>query len=333
MRKIGINNFRFKGAPWKDQLALSQKVEQLGFNSISMGESWGEDSLTSLAQIAAVTSKIKIGTSIVPTYGRTPANLAMTALNMDKMSEGRFFLGLGASGKAVIEGFHGEKFEKPLSRMREYINIIRLAMNNEKLDNDGEFFKTSRFRLQFESFRNNIPIYIASLSPASLRMTGEIADGWLPIYLVPTNMEHSLNLIKEGAKTKNRQLSDIKLSPQVSIYLTDNHKEAFDRERPHIAFYIGGMGIFYHEYMHRIGFGSESDKIREAYLNRDRDKAAELVTDEMVAAMTIIGTQNECSDQMDIFFNAGIDEVRLVFNEPDFESYVKSIESVSELIQ
>ena len=119
MRKIGINNFRFKGAPWKDQLALSQKVEQLGFNSISMGESWGEDSLTSLAQIAAVTSKIKIGTSIVPTYGRTPANLAMTALNMDKMSEGRFFLGLGASGKAVIEGFHGEKFEKPLSRMRE----------------------------------------------------------------------------------------------------------------------------------------------------------------------------------------------------------------------
>ena len=93
------------------------------------------------------------------------------------------------------------------------------------------------------------------------------------------------------------------------------------------------MGIFYHEYMHRIGFGSESDKIREAYLNRDRDKAAELVTDEMVAAMTIIGTQNECSDQMDIFFNAGIDEVRLVFNEPDFESYVKSIESVSELIQ
>ena len=163
-------------------------------------------------------------------------------------------------------------------------------------------------------------------------MTGEIADGWLPIYLVPTNMEHSLNLIKEGAKTKNRQLSDIKLSPQVSIYLTDNHKEAFDRERPHIAL-LGGMGVFYHEYMHRIGFGSESDKIREAYLNRDRDKAAKLVTDEMVAAMTIIGNLNECSDQIDVFFNAGIDEVRLVLNEPDFESYVKSIESVSELIQ
>ena len=93
------------------------------------------------------------------------------------------------------------------------------------------------------------------------------------------------------------------------------------------------MGVFYHEYMHRIGFGSESDKIREAYLNRDRDKAAKLVTDEMVAAMTIIGNLNECSDQIDVFFNAGIDEVRLVLNEPDFESYVKSIESVSELIK
>ena len=332
MRKLGINNFMFKGSSWKEQLELSKKIEQLGFNSISIGETWGEDALTSLAQIAAVTSKLKIGTSIIPTYGRTPANIAMTALNLDMMSEGRFFLGLGASGKIVIEGFHGEKFEKPLSRMREYINIIRLAMNGEKLDNDGEFFNTSRFRLQFEPFRNDLPIYIASLSPASLKMTGEIGDGWMPIYLVPTNMKNAIDLITEGAELNNRSLSDIKISPQVSIYLTDNHKEAFDRERPHIAFHIGGMGVFYHEYMHRIGFGSESDKIREAYLSRDRDKAAELVTDEMVAAMSIIGTPNECADQMDVFFNSGVDEIRLNFNEPDFDSHIKSIEAVSLLI-
>ena len=294
-----------------------------------MGESWAEDSLTSLAQLGAVTSHIRIGTSIVPVYARSPSNLAMTALNMDVMTEGRFFLGLGASGKLVIEDFHGEEFRKPLTRMREYIAIIRKAMRGERLDHDGEFFQTQRFRIRFKPYRDDLPIYIASLSPPSLRMTGELADGWLPIFLAPSRMGPSLSAIQEGAESAGRSLDDITISPQVSVYVTDDIPSARDRERPHIAFYIGGMGVFYHQYMHRIGFGEESDMIREAYLSRDRERAASLVTDEMVDEMTIIGDPGQCRVQMQKFFESGVDEIRLVLNEPDRESYVATMKALA----
>lgn len=329
MGDVGIMGFRQGDMSWREIRDTAVLAEELGYSCVTMGESWGEDAFTSLSQLATVTSRIRIGTSIVPVYARSPANLAMTALNMDKMSEGRFFLGLGASGKLVIEDLHGEEFRKPLTRMREYIDIVRKAMHGERLDHDGEFFQINRFRLRFEPYRPNLPIYIASLSPPSLRMTGELADGWLPIFLAPSRMEAAVADLKAGAEAAGRSLNDIAISPQVSIYVTDDVAEARQRERPHIAFYIGGMGVFYHQYMHRISFGDEADRVREAYLNRERDKAAELVTDEMVDAMTIIGNPQQCRDQMQIFFDAGVDEIRLVFNEPDKEAYLRGLKAVA----
>ena len=329
MGDVGIMGLRPPGSDWKYTRELATLADELGYSCITMGESWAEDSLTSLAQLGAVTSRIRIGTSIVPIFARSPSNLAMTALNMDVMTEGRFFLGLGASGKLVIEDFHGEEFRKPLTRMREYIDIIRMAMRGERLDHDGEFFQTQRFRVRFKPYRDDLPIYIASLSPPSLRMTGELADGWLPIFLAPSRMGPSLSAIQEGADSAGRSLDDIAISPQVSVYVTDDIPVARDRERPHISFYIGGMGVFYHQYMHRIGFGEESDMIREAYLSRDRERAASLVTDEMVDEMTIIGDPDQCRDQMQRFFESGVDEIRLVLNEPDAESYVATMKALA----
>ncbi len=329
MGDVGIMGLRPPGADWKYTRELAALADDLGYSCITMGESWAEDSLTSLAQLGAVTSRIRIGTSIVPIFARSPSNLAMTALNMDVMTEGRFFLGLGASGKLVIEDFHGEQFRKPLTRMREYIAIIRKAMRGERLDHDGEFFRTQRFRIRFKPYRDNLPIYIASLSPPSLRLTGELADGWLPIFLAPSRMGPSLSAIREGAESAGRSLDDIAISPQVSVYVTDDIPTARDRERPHIAFYIGGMGVFYHQYMHRIGFGEESDMIREAYLARDRERAARLVTDEMVDEMTIIGNPDQCRERMEAYFQAGVDEIRLVLNEPDAESYVRVMKALA----
>ena len=329
MGDVGIMGLRPPGSDWKYTRELATLADELGYSCITMGESWAEDSLTSLAQLGAVTSRIRIGTSIVPIFARSPSNLAMTALNMDVMTEGRFFLGLGASGKLVIEDFHGEEFRKPLTRMREYIDIIRMAMRGERLDHDGEFFQTQRFRVRFKPYRDDLPIYIASLSPPSLRMTGELADGWLPIFLAPSRMGPSLSAIQEGADSAGRSLDDIAISPQISVYVTDDIPVARDRERPHISFYIGGMGVFYHQYMHRIGFGEESDMIREAYLSRDRERAASLVTDEMVDEMTIIGDPDQCRDQMQRFFESGVDEIRLVLNEPDAESYVATMKALA----
>ena len=329
MGDIGLMGLRAQGRSWREVREIAVLADELGYSCLTMGESWGEDAFTSLAQLAAITSRIRIGTSIVPIFARSPANIAMTALNMDVMSEGRFFLGLGASGQLVIEDLHGEPFEKPLTRMREYIDIIRKAMRGERLDHDGEFFQIKRFRLRFEAYRPNLPIYIASLSPRTLRMTGELADGWLPIYLAPSRMQAVVADLKAGAEAAGRSLDDIAISPQVSIYVTDDIPAARDTERHHIAFYIGGMGVFYHQYMHRIGFGEESDLIREAYLARERDRAAQLVTDEMVDTMTIIGNPQQCRDQMQTFFDAGVDEIRLVLSEPNTEAFVQVIKDLA----
>jgi alkanesulfonate monooxygenase SsuD/methylene tetrahydromethanopterin reductase-like flavin-dependent oxidoreductase (luciferase family) len=245
------------------------------------------------------------------------------------MSEGRFFLGLGTSGQLVIQDLHGEKFHKPLARMREYIDILRKASHGERLDHDGEFFHTQRFRLRFQPYRANLPIYIASLSPPSLRLTGELADGWLPIFLAPSRMQAVVAELKAGAEAAGRSLNHLAISPQVSIYVTEDRAAARDRERPHIAFYIGGMGVFYHQYMHRIGFGAEADRVRQSYLGREREQAAQLVTDEMVDAVTIIGNPQQCRDQVQAFFDAGVQEIRLVFNEPNKDSYLRAITAVA----
>ena len=194
-----------------------------------MGESWGEDALTSLAQLAAVTSRIRIGTSIVPVFARSPANLAMTALNMDRMSQGRFFLGLGTSGRLVIEDLHGERFDKPLTRMREYIDIVRKAARGERLDHDGEFFHTKRFQLRFPPYRANLPIYIAALSPPSLRLTGELADGWLPIFLAPSRMAAAVVELKAGAEARRAVAARHRHLAPGSIYVTDGRR---GRPRP-----------------------------------------------------------------------------------------------------
>ena len=329
MPDVGLMGMHVPGMSWREIRDAAVLAEELGYSCISMGESWGEDALTSLAQLAAVTSRIRIGTSIVPVFARSPANLAMAALNLDRMSEGRFFLGLGTSGRLVIEDFHGETFARPLTRMREYVDIIRKAARGERLDHDGEFFHTRRFQLRFTPYRAGLPIYIAALSPPSLRLTGQLADGWLPIFLAPARMAAAVVELKAGAEAAGRTLRDIAISPQVSIYVTDDVAAARDRERPHIAFYIGGMGVFYHAYMRRIGFGAEADRVREAFQAKERERAAGLVTDEMVDAMTILGNPKQCREQMQRFFEAGVQEIRLVFNEPDKESYLRALHAVA----
>ena len=329
MGDVGLMGMHVPGMSWPETREAAALAEELGYSCITMGESWGEDALTSLAQLAAVTSRLRIGTSIVPVFARSPANVAMAALNMDKMTGGRFFLGLGTSGRLVIEDLHGEKFARPLTRMREYIDIIRKAARGERLDHDGEFFHTKRFQLRFTPERASLPIYIAALSPPSLRLTGELADGWLPIFLAPSRMAAAVAELKNGAEAAGRRLCDIAISPQVSIYITDDVAAARDRERPHIAFYVGGMGVFYHQYMRRIGFGAEADRVREAFLAKERDRAAKLVTDEMVDAMTILGTPKQCRDQIQRFFDAGAQEVRLVFNEPNKDAYLKSLRAMA----
>jgi F420-dependent oxidoreductase-like protein len=329
MGDVGLMGLPGPGMSWREIRDAAILAEELGYSCLTVGESWGEDALTSLAHLAAVTRRLRLGTSIVPVFARSPANLAMAALNLDRMTEGRFVLGLGTSGRLVIEDLHGERFDRPLTRMREYIDIVRKAARGERLDHDGALFHTKRFQLRGRPHRATLPIYIAALSPASLRLTGELADGWLPIFLAPARMAAAVAELRAGAEAAGRTLADIAISPQVSIYVTDDVKAARDRERPHIAFYLGGMGVFYHQYMHRIGFGPEADRVRAAFQARERERAAALVTDEMVDAVTILGPPDACRAQMQRFFDAGVQEIRLVFNEPDRTAYLRALRAVA----
>lgn len=329
MADVGLMGMPGPGMSWRQIREAAQLAEALGYSCLTMGESWGEDALTSLAQVAAVTSRIRLGTSIVPVFARSAANLAMAALNMDRMSEGRFFLGLGTSGRAVVEDLHGETFHRPLTRLREYIDILRKAARGARLDHDGELIHTRRFQLRGTPYRADLPIYVAALTPPSLRLTGELADGWLPIFLAPSRMGALLADLEAGARAAGRALRDVAIAPQVSIYVTDDRAAARDRERHHLAFYIGGMGVFYHAYMHRIGFGAEADRVRQAFQARERDRAAALVTGEMVDAVTIIGTPRECRVRIQEYFDAGVHEVRLVFNETSAEAYLAALRAVA----
>src|SRR2546422_633768 len=235
----------------------------------------------------------------------------------------------GMSWRAKRGAFSGDRSARPTRRRRESIAIIARPARGERLAPGGEFLHPNPSQLGSRAPGAGLPTYTAALSPPSLRLTGELADGWLPIFLAPSRMAAAVVELKAGAEAAGRTLRDIAISPQVSIYVTDDIKAARDRERPHIAFYIGGMGVFYHAYMHRIGFGGEADRVREAFQARERDRAAKLVTDEMVDAVTILGTPKHCRDQMQRFFDAGVQEVRLVFNEPDKDAYLEALRSVA----
>src|SRR5690606_3578541 len=161
---------------------------------------------------------------------------------------------------------------------------------------------------------------------ASLRLTGELADGWLPIFLVPERMDAAIEELRAGADAAGRTIDDVAFSPQVSAYVTTDRAAARDRERRHMAFYLGGMGVFYHRYFLRIVLRAEAGRVGEAYLAGDQRGAAQLVTDEMVDATAVIGTPDDCRARLRDFFDAGIDEVRLNVQAPDRDAYFAAIE-------
>ena len=205
MGDVGIMGMHVPGMSWREMRDSAVLAEDLGYSCLTMGESWGEDAFTSLAQLAAVTSRIRIGTSIVPVFARSPANLAMAALNLDRMSEGRFFLGLGTSGRLVIQDLHGERFDKPLdahARVHRHHpeGLARGDARPRRRVLPHQALPAPRFR----PYRPGLPIYIAALSPASLRLTGEVADGWLPIFLAPSRMSAAVAELEAGAKAAGR---------------------------------------------------------------------------------------------------------------------------------
>src|SRR6476469_5990487 len=238
--KLGLNlGYAPPGTNPADLVPLAQRAEELGYDSVWAAEAWGTDAVTVLSWIAAQTSRIKVGSAIMQIPGRSPANTAMTAATLDLMSGGRFLLGLGTSGPQVVEGWHGDAWGKPLGKTREYVEIVRAALRRDVVEHDGEHYQIpyhgpgasglgKPLKLMLRPLSADIPIYIAAIAPKNVALTYEIADGWLPIFVVPERF----------ADAYRPPPADVEIAATVNVLVGDDIAALRDTLKPHVALYV-----------------------------------------------------------------------------------------------
>ena len=301
---------------WDDLSTYVIEAERMGVHSVWSAEAWGFDGATPLAYLAAKTSTIKLGTGILQLGTRTPTNLAMTAMSLYSMSGGRFLLGLGTSGPQVIEGFHGVVFDHPIQRTRETIEIVKKVLSGERVAYQGQEYRLPVREGQGRSIRAegapmpDIPIYIASLGPRNLRLTGELADGWKGTSFMPEHAGIFFDHIEEGAKRAGRSLRDLDLQAGGSIYFTDDVDEAVEALRPSLAFSLGAMGSrqfnFYNAAYSRAGYSEVAKEVQRLWLDGSRDEARKLVPAEMILKSSLIGTDQMVKERLRAYRDVGV---------------------------
>ena len=301
---------------WNDVMEKVKLADQMGFDSVWLGESWGYELFTSMGDLVRITKRIKVGAGIANIFSRTPALIASTAATLDERSGGRILLGLGPSGANVIEHWHGVKFEKPVKRTREYVEIIRMILRGEKLVYNGEFFQLERgFTLRFKPLRADLPIYIAAMGPKNVEQTGEIADGILPVYWPGNKWGELRTQLDAGSAKAGRPLHSAALAPYItSIFLPENADEqmrqsAAAKAAEPLAYYIARMGVYYADMLTRQGFGEDVQAVIEAdKAKRSLKSAVAAVSPRMLDATAIIGTPKEIVAKLDLWGAAGVDE-------------------------
>lgn len=300
--------------PWNDVIEKVKIADELGYDSIWLGESWGYELFTSMADLVRVTKRIKIGAGIANIYSRTPAVLASTAATLDERSNGRIILGLGPSGANVIEHWHGVPFQKPVKRTREYVEIIRMILRGERLVYHGEFFNLERgFKLRFTPLRPDLPIYIAAMGPKNVLQSGEIADGVLPVYWPGDKWGQLREILDQGAHFAGRPPRSAAIAPHITSIILDENANENDRAAARLfaasplAFYIGRMGVYYADMLTRHGYGAEVAAVQEAWKHKDKNPA-EAVSSALLDATSIIGTPKEMVAKLDQWAASGVDE-------------------------
>ncbi len=312
-RRLGVSvGFTASGKEREELLEKVRIADQLGVESIWAAEAWGREAVVGLTQLVLNTKRAKIGTAILNVFSRSPGLMAQTFATLDELSGGRMLIGLGTSGAYVIEHFHGIKFDKPVSRMREYAEIINMVMRKEKLVYHGKVFNLERgFTLQnFDPVRSHIPIFFATLADDSIRLTGEVADGWIPIYWPASKIKDGSALIAEGAKRAGRDPRAITIAPSTQIHVVkpgDDPQKARQDGRQPIAFYIGRMGVFYKRMFIRNGYGAETEACQAAWDRRDQPGALAAISDKMLDDIAIIGDLKHCAAKLDERAKMGVE--------------------------
>ena len=306
---------RYAGEAGGPQLEPVLEAERLGYTSVWAGESYGTDAVTPIAWVLARTNRIKAGTGIMQIPARTPACAAMTAATLQAMSNNRFLLGIGPSGPQVIEGWHGVAYGKPLTRTKEYIEIVRKVFAREApLQHRGEHYQipyagpdASGLGKPLKSILHanpDLPIYTAAISPAGLRTAGEVADGVLPFLMSPEHAGLVTEPVLEGrlAAGKGRTLTGFDIAPFVPVAMGKDLQACRDAIKPQMALYIGGMGArgknFYNDYVGRMGYEAAAARIQDAYLAGRRDEAIAAVPDPLIDETALVGPPERIKDRL-----------------------------------
>ena len=332
-------SLRLTNEDWEKASAYVVEAERLGVDFVWSAEAWGHDGVTPLAFVAARTSRIRLGTAILQAGTRTPALLAMTAMSLNAMSGGRFHLGLGVSGPQVIEGWHGIPFQRSVTRLRETVEIVRRAIRGERLEYKGSVYQLPLPGGEGKALRSaakpqpDIPIYLATLSPKSLEMTGEIAQGWLGTSFMPEHARVFFDHIEAGARRAGRSLKDLDQQAGGFVQFSDDVEKLIPPRKPGLAFTLGAMGSrqhnFYNDAFRRAGYEEVAREVQRLWLENRRDEAAARVPDELVLKTNLLGTEAMVRERLARYRDAGITTLRV---EPAGESLEARLVTLGRLL-
>ncbi|AHG03977.1 oxidoreductase [Halobacterium sp. DL1] len=297
-----------------DVLDIGVRAEELGYDRAWFPETWGRDAATTLAALADRTEDIGIGTSIVNTYSRSPALVGQTAATLDEHSDGRFRLGLGPSGPAVIEGWHGESFERPLRRTREYVEVVRQVLSGEQVDYDGDLVQTRGFRLRQDAPEPAPEIDVTGMGPKAVELAGRFADGWHALMFTREGFAERLGDLRTGAELGDRDPEDVRTTFVLPCCALPDADAARNLARQHLAFYVGGMGDFYRNALARQGYEKQAHAIHDAWQEGEHKRAVGTVSDDLLDALAAVGTPEEVKERYDEFADIdGLDAVAVSF--------------------
>jgi len=332
---------------FKETVAELADYEKAGLDIVFVAEAYSFDAVSQMGYIAAKTERLQIASGILPIYSRTPTLLAMTAAGLDYISDGRFTLGLGASGPQVIEGFHGVPYTAPLGRTREIIEICRQVWRRERLTYDGKHYTLplpadrgtglgKPLKLINHPVRSRIPIVVAAIGPKNVELTAELAEGWQPIFYMPEKAADVWGAsLAAGKAGRDPELGELDVIAQASLAIGDDVAGLLEFGRPMAALYIGGMGAkgrnFYNDLARRYGYEKEAERIQELYLDGKKQEAAALVPHELLESMSLIGSEGFVRDRVRAMKDSGVTTLNVTPLGRTHEERLRLIETIREI--
>lgn len=306
-------------------VSYTQQAERTGYDRVWLPETWGRDAVSVITVLAERTDSVGLGSSILPVYSRSPALLGQTAATLQEVSEGRFRLGIGPSGPAVIEGWHGAEFDRPLRYTRETVEIVKRVLSGESVEYDGELFQLSGFRLRGEPPEEPPEIDAAGLGPKSVELAGRFADGWHAVVFTPDGLRERLGDLERGAELGDRDPEEVRTTLSLPCCALEDRERARRLARQHIAFYVGGMGTYYRESLSRQGYGEVAEAVATAWGSGDREEALAAIPDELLDELAAAGTPEEAREGIERFEAVdGLDAVAVSFPRGAEESEIEA---------